>query len=65
MHLKLTRSQSRKTVYEVRLYEPVWFKNNKICLFMMHNLPVVLAVIHTHTHTPAGFNTNLNKNGKN
>lgn len=49
--MNLTRSQSRKTEYEVRLYEPVWFKDNKTCLFLMHNLAVVLAVTHTHTHT--------------
>lgn len=50
--MNLTGSQSRKTVYEVRvyLYEPMWFKNNKTSLFLMHNPAVVMNVMRAYTH---------------
>lgn len=49
LEMNLTGSKSRKTVYEVRLnlHEPMWFLNNKTCLFLMHSLAVILNVIHT------------------
>jgi len=46
---------SRKTVYAVRLYEPVWFKTYKTCPFLVHNLAVVFAVMCAHTHTHTGW----------
>lgn len=52
LEMNLTGSQSRKTVYEVRvyLYEPMWFKNNKTSLFLMHNPAVVMNVMRAYTH---------------
>lgn len=64
LEMNLTRSQSRKKVYEVRVYfhEPVWFKNNKTSLFLMHNPAVFMNIMHTRSQS--GFNPNLNRNGK-
>lgn len=52
--MNLTRSQRRKTVYEVRLYEPVWFKNNKTCL-CLDAQPSCCFGRNTHTHTHTGW----------